>query len=600
MIKKYSFSKIALFVIFIIVLITNFQLKKWNDPNGVINADVRAYYAYLPALFIHQDLKFEHSEIYNNDQSTFVWTFDTGNNSRYIKLTSGMAMIYSPFFLVAHQVARKIDVEANGFTSPYKIALIASSLFFLLIALIFARKTLLIFFNERVTTFVLLILFLGTNLFHYYTGDPAMSHGYSIALIFLFIYSVIKWIEKPSLKWSFWIGITAGFFTLIRPTDIIYILFFLLYNITSLEDIKNRFILFWKQKWLIVFILIMAFIVFIPQFIYFKYIFNEWLHFTYSGETFFFLNPQLINLSFSYRNGWLVYSPLMLLSIVGFFYLKNVQPKISWFVIIVFIIYYYTLSSWWCWWYSGFGNRAMINLYPLLIFPLGALLSSILEKKRWMTVLCSLFVSIGILFSMFQAYQYRNWMIHYDSMSKDAYWDSFGRMEASQLFKLYLEEPILEASLNGAYNEYVQKVDTVYSKLNSFELKESIPKEYAVFISSKDHFNGEKSLFVENIEYALGQKVSVKKINHIYISAWIKNNQGVHVSLQSDNGFYALNKSVKETKNGWSKVDLLAEIPSNIQSDSISFYIWNNERQDYYLDNLEIIGLNISKEEKHD
>ncbi len=595
--NKISLSKLTTFFIFLVILITNFQLKKWNDPNGVINADVRAYYAYLPAIFIYNDLKFENFE-HQKDLSNTLWTFDTGNGSRYIKLSSGMAILYSPFFLVAHKIAPFMGVEANGFTYPYKIALILSSIFYLCIALIFARKLLLRFFNEKVSSFALLILFLGTNLFHYYTGDPAMSHGYSLAFIFLFLFAVIKWLETPSLKWSFWIGLSAGFFTLIRPTDILYLLFLLLYGVHSYQDLKNRLVLFWKKRTLIFWMIFFAFLIFIPQFLYFKYIFNEWMHFTYTGESFFFLNPQLYNLSFSYRNGWLVYSPLMFFSILGFFYLKNNKTK--WFVIVVFIIYYYILSSWWCWWYSGFGNRAMINLYPLLIIPLGETLNYLFNKKKSLRIISISILSLGILFSLFQSYQFRHWAIHYDAMTAKAYWDSFGRTEASQLLKLYLEEPVKESSLKGEKDVYVYKIDTLSKQLFDFEINSQMPKNYLKHLSSQTAFSKKNSLFIKGDEYTLNTKISLGNYNHIYISGWIKNNKNIHFSLKNDIDFYALSHDVQEKRKNWSKIQLLAEIPPSVATDSIELFVWNPERVDFYLDKLSILKLNISKIIKHD
>ncbi len=185
-------------------------------------------------------------------------------------------------------------------------------------------------------------------------------------------------------------------------------------------------------------------------------------------------------------------------------------------------------------------------------------------------------------------------------MTSKAYWNSFGRTETSQLFKLYLEEPILESSIKGRTDVLQMKVDTIYGEFYSFEEGNTISLKNSSFLSSKEAIDGKNSLFINGDEYALNHKISIKNVNHIYISAWVKNSNGIHMSLKNDEDFYALSHDIKENKKGWSKVQLLCEIPEKIESDSVQFFVWNSERNDYYFDELSIFGLFISKVKKHD
>ena len=163
--KKALLTKITGVFILITILFTIVSQQKWDEYNGVIGADVRGYYAYLPALFINDDLKFEDKEVYKIEHGYAVWLSEDTTGQRFIKYTCGMSIMYSPFFLTAHGLAESLGAEPDGFSWPYKVGLIISSLFYLIIGIVFLSKLLLRFFDDRVVSVALLILYLGTNLF---------------------------------------------------------------------------------------------------------------------------------------------------------------------------------------------------------------------------------------------------------------------------------------------------------------------------------------------------------------------------------------------------------------------------------------------------
>ena len=78
----------------------------------------------------------------------------------------GMSILYAPFFGMAHVYAKASAYEADGYSMPYRFALVFSALFYVLVGLLFLRKTLKHFFDEGVTSLVLLAVGIGTNLFY--------------------------------------------------------------------------------------------------------------------------------------------------------------------------------------------------------------------------------------------------------------------------------------------------------------------------------------------------------------------------------------------------------------------------------------------------
>ena len=307
---KFFYKKISIFSIFIIVVWTTiFDLNIMpNDHKNIIKHDVIHYYQYLPALIDHHDLSLEFAR---NDwvlMKDKFWPRETENGSLYIKTTMGMALLYAPFYLIAEGEARLTNQETDGFSQPYLFWLLFSSLFYVLIGMLFLRKILLLYFSETVTALTLSIIYFGTNLFYFTTFSAPMPHAYLFFLFSVFIFYTIRWHAKPSVKNSLGIGLSLSLISLTRPSDAIIVLFFIFYGVTNSSSIVKKIHLYLAQWKLILLITIVSFTFWIPQIIYWKMITGSFLYFSYGEERFFFTNPKIFEVLFSYRKGLFVYT----------------------------------------------------------------------------------------------------------------------------------------------------------------------------------------------------------------------------------------------------------------------------------------------------
>ncbi|MEO0728736.1 MAG: hypothetical protein AAFZ63_29640, partial [Bacteroidota bacterium] len=128
--------------------------------------------------------------------------------------------------------------------------------------------------------------------------------------------------------------------------------------------------------------------------------------------------------------GWLVYTPVMALSIVGFVFLYRQQRP--WFlpVLLFFLINLYIVLSWHIWWYAGsFGMRALVQSYAVLSIPLACLLAYFLQKGQSWKVLVSLILLFFIGLNQFQNWQFRNRILLNDEMTKTYYWNAWGKTQ---------------------------------------------------------------------------------------------------------------------------------------------------------------------------
>ncbi|MCJ8289440.1 MAG: glycosyltransferase family 39 protein [Crocinitomicaceae bacterium] len=594
--RKNILTKLSGLIIFLIVLVSHFQEKKWNDPNLIISGDVQVYYAYLPAYFIHDDIDFVNPEVYHTENHLRLQYAENPNGDRYIRSTCGMAIVYAPFFFIGHWAASALGEPMDGFSYPYMFSLVIGTLLFLALGLLFLSKLLLRYFDDRTVSITLLVLYLGTNFFYYLTGTILYPHGFSFTLLVIVLYGTINWLEKPSIKWTLIIGFLAGLLVLIRPVDVLFVVFLPLIGVLSLKQFKERLQLLWGKKLHLLLMLVAGLVIMIPQFIYNyhlsgKLIFNMYAH---SGERFFFTNPHLIDSLFSYRNGWLVYSPLMIFSLIGIVLMLRQRNQWIRYVLPVFLIYYFVLASWWCWWYAGFGNRAYINMYPFLAISLATAVQFFLQRSFVVRSGFKLILFTGILLSLFQVNQFTRGVIHWGEMTKGAYWDVFLKEKPSELYSTYLRVPNVVDRKKGLDRIFEPKVELIYQKDFSFDAGSIQDSSMALFVKNGIvEIPGETEFFGD-----IPLPIS-KDINEVYLTVWVKGaDEGeMHITLtNTEQTFAKISSEVVKQDGDWKQFHCYVQVPDAFLKDTLHFKIWNQARKDLEIDRVRLQGMNRSFE----
>ncbi len=442
-----SFDILAVIVCVFFVANYAHVVKPYNKTHGVIGSDVKAYYGYLPAKFIFDDMHLNYlsNPEYKPYVGSRVWTGFTEDKKPIFKVSYGMSFFYSPFFAIAHYYASHSDkYDAYGYSKPYRKAVQFASIFYFIVSIILLRKILRRYFGAIVTGISLVVIVFATNLYYYSTSEAAMSHLYSFFLINLFIFLLLRWLDKQSFLNAVFIGLTVGFITLVRPTNAIISLLFLFLGVHSKDAFVSRIHLLLKNWKSILLMIVLAVVVWIPQSLYWHEITGKYIYFSYGYDAhFFWTDPQIMNVLFSYRKGWLLYTPVMLIAIAGIFFVKPKYKVGKLAIGIPLLLYIYVFSCWCFWWFGGsYGSRAFIDLYGLLAIPMAAFIDHFFtQKKLWSKIAVSLLMFVFVAHGVFQNYQYRYGAIHYVSMTKEAYWDSFGRLKPSKDFSKYLEYP---------------------------------------------------------------------------------------------------------------------------------------------------------------
>ena len=172
---KSNISKLAIVLLLIICGWYGKNLDTWGK-NKIIQNDVISYYAYLPATFIFNDLTFEFATKLPADFEGQIWLQTSPTGKPILRMTMGMAILWIPFFLVAHAAAHLLDVSTLGYSWPYSLSIFIATLFYLFIGLYYLRKILLLYFSDVTTAVVLVLVVLATNLmFSGFTSNACIT-----------------------------------------------------------------------------------------------------------------------------------------------------------------------------------------------------------------------------------------------------------------------------------------------------------------------------------------------------------------------------------------------------------------------------------------
>jgi len=419
---KNIYSLIACCVVSIILLhyrVSHSDLRS-DIPLKVTTWDAFGYYMYLPSIFIYQDVTDlewlpEIDSIYSVTGGK-VYQANKNDNGNYVfKYFGGVSIMETPFFLLGHLIASNTKYEADGFSLPYQYAIAFGAVIYCILALFLLRSLLLRYFSDRSTAISIILLITATNLIQYVSVDSGMSHAYIFPLYVVVIYTTIKWHSKPNILWASLTGLTVGLATICRPTEVIMLFIPLLWNTQTKEVSKEK----WKQvknhRIHLLYVVLFGLIGILPQLIYWKIASGSFVYNV--GSKWVFLNP-FFRVLFGWESGWFIYTPITILFILGFFFIKKNPFKKS--VIVFCLLNIWIVISWFDWKYGAtYSTRALVQSYPVLIFPFTAIIERInLKKWRYVFYLLGLYL---IYVNLFQLQQYSDTILHYRDMNRQYY-----------------------------------------------------------------------------------------------------------------------------------------------------------------------------------
>lgn len=551
--KKYI---VLFFAIFLIVLSQRFLNIHQNGLVNSVSSDGLGYYSYLPAAIIYQDFDYTFYEKKENKINPFYNSyFNTYKNKKINRYFCGSAVCLLPFFLLGIGISAVAGTEINGYTDTFLMLVsIATIVYFLLSVFLLGKIAEFFSVPKKISFWVSLVFFFGTNLFHYVVQEPSMSHCYSFFAITLFFYVTTRLIQIKSNKFIFLTFASLGLIALIRPTNTSVILFvpFFFENFKAFIEFVKTLII--KKYLAIIVSVILFFLIVGIQLVFYYLQTGDFIVYSYQEASFNFDKPEIVNILFSYKKGLFIYTPLIFVSL-----LLIVISKLSWYkkiiLLLTFFVFTYIAASWFYWSYGGcFGNRAFVEVYPIFIISIIVLVNKLtFSIKRVLLI-----VSLPIIFAnQMMAYQYCNSIMDSVEITEESYWDMFMNPSLGS---------INEKRFNGFSKKYnICKQD--YFDMENLNIEENIV--LGGYKSNIACYVGDKYNYSKGVFYNIKDDLKLNETFYVFAECMMKpadkvKDLGLAISLEEDGKnvqwLYVWANQFDEMDNGWKKVTISARI----------------------------------------
>lgn len=592
------FTRGLFFAMVFSFILVNF-IREGSFKRRIIDGDGSGLYAYLPALLIHKSVDFTPVFEFEKQRRSKDYQGHYFNRFEDIlinKFTCGTALMELPAFIVAWILSLIFGLSPDGYNILFQYGVALSAFFWVFMGLVFFVKLARLYQVDQKTAWMIAFAGLfGTNLFYYTFWAPAASHAYSFAAISIFLFYLKKTFIKYNQGSLFASAFLFGLVVLIRPVNIV-----LAAAIPFIAGSPKIFVDTIKQKLArkdYIFTLLLFILAILSQLtINFLQTGRPFVY-GYKNEGFFFDNPQFVNFLVSYRKGWFVYTPLMMAIIPGIFYLWRRSRFEFYSFLGFFVTLIYVFASWWNWLYgNSFGMRPMVDFYALFLLIIAIYFDSL--KQGIFRGLMIIFIFICILLNLFQTSQYTKGIIHYDSMTKDAYW------------YVFLKSDMEYAGVIGDHDEYYYgslSEEPFFETHNDFSM--NMPGWTSINNFSTEHYEGKQAVKMDTADiYSPTFEITIpdsllgmKNIYTVFETGYAEPmpNAALHAlfvvgisNSDSQNVFYKsfrLKRLPDDEIAIWKAGIIgfkLPEITNDMKQ--IKLYVWNRENTIFYLSSFDL------------
>lgn len=387
----------------------NYHSEIWSDKAG--------YYIYLPLLFEYSmDVgEIRDTSLVSGTGAGFV--IDSTRNTLQTKYPYGVALAQLPFYLLANVLAPPGE-DPPGFSEWHHRMVNGAAVCYLLFGLFFLSRFLRAYFRSRIVFLTLTALLLGTNLYYYSVFETGMSHVYSFGVFSFFLWFLkhTRFLERGKTTDFLVFGLLCGWVIILRPINLLFLLIYFFLDHSGKENLLSRCKRLLRPAHLVI-VAGAAFLVILPQLLYWKYAFGSWLSYSYGDEGFNWPHPQWLKVLFSPNNGLFLYLPLFLLLLVFMVRMWLMKVPNGRLLLTAFLLLTYIFSCWWEWGFGcAFGGRCYVEYLSLFSLAL-AYGFDWLAKQRlfvravgFVLVLCCVIYAFKMMYSYTGCFQgHKNW-----------------------------------------------------------------------------------------------------------------------------------------------------------------------------------------------
>jgi hypothetical protein len=598
-----------------VFLYTFFSYHRW--PSEIEGGDPLGYYMHLPSALLYHDIgdykssllaAREHFHGIPDPNVTYTTAEPTPIGKYHIKYPIGEAVLLVPFFTAAHLYCKVTGAyPADGYSSPYQFLAGLAPIFYVLLACWFLFGIFRRCFSLQVSVITVLTLGLATNLFYFTAYNNLLAHAFLFFTVAWVLDRTVRFWDQPTWRNAALVGAAVGITTITRIQDGVVVLIPLLWGVYSWSTLKTRFA-FVFQNLPVFWVMGAALLACIfPQALYYKFVSGNWLWYSYGSEVLDLHHPRMLDGLLNYRNGWLVYTPVMALAILGIFRLGKYVPQAILPILTILPLHLWIAYSWWCWYYiNGFGARPMIDLYALMALPLAAFIETA-WKATWSKAAVSIVLVLFAALNIFQTWQTEHGVIQTPFESRAHYWAVFGETTHSKRALVIKDvnedqptEPLIfvrkitgndmEDSTSASFQRKIKHSGNFAIRMDN--------DEYATLIVT-DHNSMQDARPGDWVRFSIwGYTASESKMTDIMSQANL-----VGILLGSKDEFLKYRQVPIANKIGnpegsiysagdtdiWGEASYFVRLPDDFPKDgSIRVYVWNPGKEKIYVDDLSV------------
>jgi hypothetical protein len=408
-------------LLLVLFLLSLPMLNPWVRGDGV------GYYAFARAPLIQHNLdftrdyqeaniSFRENRLDKNGQPTAEFRTRTGHLENHF--TVGPAILWAPFLVATHVgvlLARSMGsaVSADGFSTPYRIAMALATAFYgflgLLISFRIARK----YVDETWALLATLGIWWASSLPVYMYFNPSWSHAHSAFVVALFLWYWHETRDARSLPQWILLGALAGLMLDVYYANV------MLFVILPFEAVREYGAAFrratpstptvWQLLTRHAAFAAALIVCMLPTFIAHRIIYGSVFATGYVPiRDWFWGSPYLFSVLFSANHGLLSWTPVLLFALIGLFAFWRSVPRVGGTFLVAAIAYYYFIASYPDWaGISSYGSRFFVSLTPLFILGLAVFLdrfTRIFRTRRaalagaCVFLACFVFWNAGLMF----------------------------------------------------------------------------------------------------------------------------------------------------------------------------------------------------------
>lgn len=385
--------------------------------------DSAEYFAYLPSLLFDGDLDFTDEYTYlhelNPDAGIKEGLLDKRDPTTGLPLNIapvGTALLWAPAYLIIHGsvlVARALGapVAADGLSRPYILAVCYASAVYAFAGLLLCYRLARRYVSSFAAVLAVAVVWLATPAFFYSHASPPWSHSTSLFAVALLVNVWHDTRGRRTPAQFLLLGLLAGLVALVREQDSLFMLIPAVEGLVAILQLARRRV--WKELLPLVgrYLLVPAgaILVFTPQLAAYRVLNGRFgPNPTVAGKMTWW-SPHFFQVLGDPHYGLLVWSPAILLALVGLVLLWKRDRLLTAALGVAFLAQIYVTGAYLTWMGAGsFGPRRFINCTVIFALGLATLIGWAREKRVPAVVL----VGIGSLLVAWNAGLVLHWVLY--------------------------------------------------------------------------------------------------------------------------------------------------------------------------------------------